>query len=46
MPAQNVPPAPVRIADAQVVLGVQAVERRGDALGDRAVDRVARLAAG
>ena len=36
-------PAPVRIADLQLVLRVEAVERRGDALGHREVDGVARV---
>ena len=32
-------------ADAQLVVAVELVERRGDALGERAVDRVARVGA-
>ena len=43
MPAQNVPPAPVRMPAAQRVVAVEPVHRGGDPLGDGEVDRVARL---
>ena len=46
MPAENVPPGAGEDADPQLVGGVELVDRRGDRLGDRPVERVLRLAAG
>ena len=43
MPAQNALARAGEDADRQLVVGVELVERRGDPLGDRAVDRVARV---
>ena len=43
MPAQNVPPAPVSISAATSGRGVELVDGRRDAAGDRLVDRVTGL---
>ena len=45
MPAQKPAPAPVTTPTAQVAVGVELVERRRHPLGQREVDRVARLRA-
>ena len=45
MPAQKPLPAPVRTPTASVAVRVELVERGRDPLGQREVDRVARLGA-